>query len=145
MTTTTDTPGYTGLGNQQQGGLAAVLAPENSTEAIFRALRDRSTYATTGERILLDATLNGEGMGRRVTEAAVRTVAARVAGTQPIVFVDVVKNGELAFRKSVDRPPALSPRTWIQIWFESSTTSSTATETRGERGRGGAVSWLKGG
>ena len=48
-------PGYTGLGNGQQGGLAAVLAPENTTEAIFRALRDRSTYATTGERILLDA------------------------------------------------------------------------------------------
>ncbi len=113
-------PGYTGLGNQQLGGLAAVLAPENTTEAIFHALRERSTYATTGERILLDATLNGEVMGRRVAEAAVRTVGARVSGTQPIAFVDVIKNGELVFRKSDERPPVISPRTWVEVWFESS-------------------------
>jgi hypothetical protein len=114
-------PGYTGIGNGQLGGLAAVLAPENTSAAIFRALRERSTYATTGERILLDASLNGESMGRRVTEAPVRTLAARVSGTQPIEFVDVVKNGELVFRKSDQRAPAIASRMWVQVWFESST------------------------
>ena len=60
-------------------------------------------------------------MGRRVTEAPVLTLAARVSGTQPIEFVDVVKNGELVFRKSDQRPPAIASRVWLQVWFESST------------------------
>ena len=61
-------------------------------------------------------------MGRRVTEAAVRTSRRGSAGTQPIEFVDVVKNGELVFRKSADRrPPRSRQRLWVQIWFESST------------------------
>jgi hypothetical protein len=37
-----------------QGGLTAVLAPELTREAIWDALFDRRTYATSGERMLLD-------------------------------------------------------------------------------------------
>jgi hypothetical protein len=114
-------PGYTGVGNQQLGGLAAVVAPENTSKAIFNGLRSRSTYATTGERILLDATLNGESMGRRLDEAPERTLAARVSGTQPIAFIDVIKNGELLFRKTDERLTPVTSQPWIQIWFESST------------------------
>src|SRR5688500_18334730 len=97
------------------------MAPENTTEAIFRALRERSTYATTGERILLDATMNGQPMGRRVEATATRKLDARVSGTQPIEFVDVVKNGEVVFRKSAEQPREISSRLWVQVRFESST------------------------
>jgi Protein of unknown function (DUF3604) len=115
-------PGYTGIGNQQLGGLAAVIAAENTTQAIFRALRERSTYATTGERILLAATLNGESMGRRVSDAAVRTVEAQVAGTRPIEFVDVIKNGELVYRKGDrDGKVAITSRMWVRVALESAT------------------------
>ncbi len=65
-------PGYSGATNRQLGGLAAALAPENTAPAIFNALRDRATYATTGERIILDATLNGARMGRGQANADLR-------------------------------------------------------------------------
>ena len=91
-------PGYTSLRSRQRGGLAAVLASENTPAGIFRAMRGRSTYATTGERILLDARLNGERMGRRVPDGRVRKIACRVAGTAPIDTVDLIKNGKLAVK-----------------------------------------------
>jgi hypothetical protein len=113
-------PGYTGVGSAQLGGLAAVMAPENTPAAIFRALRERSTYATTGERILLDAALDGEPMGRRVAEAPVRALTARVSGTQPIEYVDVIKNGQVVYRKVDERAPAVTAKTWVELSFESS-------------------------
>ena len=47
----------------QPGGLAAVIAKQKTGDAIFDALRARSAYATSGDRILLDARLNGAGDG----------------------------------------------------------------------------------
>lgn len=61
-------PGYTTMTSPihiERGGLAAVMAPEKTSDDIFSALRNRSTYATTGERIILDVRLNGAPMGSR--------------------------------------------------------------------------------
>jgi hypothetical protein len=89
-------PGYSGprRANHQRNGLAAVLAAEKTTNAIFDALRDRATYATTGARIILDATLDGARMGTRIEHTEDRRIAGRVIGTAPIDTVTVVKNGE---------------------------------------------------
>ena len=48
---------------QVASGLAAVWAAENTREALFDAMRDRQCYATTGERILIEFSINGESMG----------------------------------------------------------------------------------
>ncbi|MCP5110335.1 MAG: DUF3604 domain-containing protein, partial [bacterium] len=92
-------PGYSGIGNRQLGGLAAVIAPENSPDAVFDALRGRATYATTGERIILDATLNGARMGLRQQNTTERKIDCRVNGTAPIDSIDVIKNGTLVYSK----------------------------------------------
>ena len=119
-------PGYSGIGNRQLGGLAAVIASENNADAIFSALRDRAAYATTGERILFEATLNGVRMGTRQDDAAVRRIDSRVNGTAPIDAIDVIKNGTIVYtRRYLER--ALSEEARVQITFESST------ETHGER------------
>ena len=47
------------------GGLAAVYTEELSREALLGAMRERATYATSGPRALLYATLGGEPMGAR--------------------------------------------------------------------------------
>ena len=59
-------PGYSAPNRNslaQRGGLGAVMAPEKSRDAIFDAMKERRTYATTGDRIILDVTVNGNGDG----------------------------------------------------------------------------------
>ena len=113
-------PGYSGIGNRQLGGLAAVIAAENTGDAIFNALRSRATYATTGERIILEATLNGVRMGLRQDNTAERKIDCRVNGTAPIDSIDVIKNGTLVYSKRY-LESEVSEATWVQIVFESST------------------------
>ena len=119
-------PGYSGAGNRQLGGLAAVYAPGNNADAIFSALRDRAAYATTGERIILEATLNGGRMGTRQEDAAVRRIDCRVHGTAPIDAIDVIRNGTILYTRRY-LESALSEEARVQITFESST------EIHGER------------
>ncbi len=104
----------------QLSGLAAVMAPEKSNDAIFAALRGLSSYATSGQRILLDATLNGRGMGTRQDDVPKREIRARVAGTAPIDRIDVVKNGAVVWSHHYSGVP-LRPHSFLQIGFESST------------------------
>src|SRR6185369_553104 len=52
----------------QPGGLAAVFAAEDSVDAVFDALRGLRSYATSGQRLLLDGSLNGFAMGTRQPE-----------------------------------------------------------------------------
>ena len=119
-------PGYSGIGNRQLGGLAAVIASENNADAIFTALRDRAAYATTGERILLEATLNGIRMGTRQEHAQVRRIDCRVNGTAPIDAIDVIKNGAIVYTRRY-LESEISEEARVQITFESST------EIHGER------------
>ncbi len=84
----------------QRGGLGAVLASEKSRDAVFDALKGRRTYATTGERIILDVTVNGTAMGRRGEYAESRAVEGRVIGTAPIESITLLRNGERIWRET---------------------------------------------
>jgi hypothetical protein len=90
-------PGYTAPKNTslaQRGGLGAVLATEKTTDTLFDAMKQRHTYATTGERMILDVTVNGTTMGQRGAFAESRKIRGRVIGTAPIDQITVVRNGE---------------------------------------------------
>ena len=90
-------PGYSAPNRNslaQRGGLAAVLAPEHSRDAIFDAMKARKTYATTGDRLILDVRLNGVGMGQRAEYAPTRQIEGRVIGTAPIESIVLLKNDE---------------------------------------------------
>ena len=99
---------------------AAVIAPANSGEAVFDAMRARSTYATTGERILLEATMNGEPMGRLVPQAEGRRIRCTAAGTEPIEAIDLIKNGEVIYSRSY-LTPAIGPEVTVQFSQDSPT------------------------
>ncbi len=113
-------PGYSGITNRQLGGLAAVLAVENTPDGIFDGLRNRATYATTGERILLDATLNGVRMGQSQRHSATRTLRCTVNGTAPIDAIDVIKNGRIVYTRRY-LETGMRSHAHVQISFESST------------------------
>src|SRR5690606_34980091 len=61
-------------------GLAVVKATELSREAIFDALRNRRTYAVTGDRIDLDFHLNGRIMGQEMPYTRSRRLDVAVRG-----------------------------------------------------------------
>jgi len=82
---------HTGQPGLPHTGLTAVLAPELSREAVFDAIAARRTYATTGERILLDFALNGSSMGESVAAAATIAGSVFVAAPREIRFAEVLE------------------------------------------------------
>ncbi len=56
-----------GQGGMDFEGIAGVFAEDLTREAIWRAIRGRNCYGTTGERILLDLEINGTPMGQEMT------------------------------------------------------------------------------
>jgi hypothetical protein len=113
-------PGRTGgrPDTTQLGGLAAALVTAKTPDAIFDALRARATYATSGERIVLEVAANGQPPGSELPAGALE-LRCRVMGTAPIDQIDVIRNGEVAFTRSYLTAP-LQSRVWVQVSFESS-------------------------
>ncbi|MCZ6675446.1 MAG: DUF3604 domain-containing protein, partial [Verrucomicrobia bacterium] len=113
-------PGYaTPLlrGLAQVGGLAAVMAPEKTTDAIFDAMKNRATYATTGARILVDFTLNDTAMGQRADFAEERRIKAFVHGDAPIKTVTLVKNGEVIESRDLIQSKDANDSTFLLSFF----------------------------
>jgi len=92
----------------QRGGLGAVFAPERTVDAIFDGMRNLQAYATSGDRILLDVSVNGTGMGQRLDFTTERVLTGRVAGTAPIDSITIVKNDEEVWTRNYR--PVGSPR-----------------------------------
>ncbi len=65
-------------------GLTAVRPSSFSREGIIEAYRERDVYATTGERIALDFTINGVGMGRTVFTDGPAVAKVVVSGTADV-------------------------------------------------------------
>ena len=132
-------PGYSGMTNRQMGGLAAVLASRNTPDAIFDGLRNRATYATTGERIVLTAELNGAGMGQEQDHAPNRTIRCTVNGTAPVDAIDVIKNGAIVYTKRY-LGTEVSADARVQVSFEASTeVIGTRQVPRGDRSWKGVI------
>lgn len=88
-------PGYSAPNRDslaQRGGLGAVMAPLRSRDAIFDGMKAKRTYATTGDRIILDLDLNGVDMGQRAAYSTSRKLSGRVIGTAPIRSISMYKN-----------------------------------------------------
>ncbi len=91
-------PGYSAPRNSslaQRGGLGAILAREKTTDAIFDGMKALKAYATTGDRIILDVTVNGTGMGQRGAFKEEREIRGRVIGTAPIESLTLFRNDEV--------------------------------------------------
>ncbi len=84
---------------QYSPGLTAIIAIEQTREALFQALLNRSCYATTGERMVLGFFIAGAGMGAELNTKAKpglnfnRHLTGFVAGTTPITEITFVRNG----------------------------------------------------
>jgi len=110
IASTDDHLGYPG---GYREGLAAVLAKELTREAIFDAIRNRRTYAVTGDRILLDFRLNGHLMGRELSYTRERELSVDVTGWDQVDRVEILKNNRVLHRDfPMDRAP--TAKSWNQ-------------------------------
>jgi len=88
------------------GGLAAVYTEELSRAALLKGFRARSTYATSGPRILLEATLDSHPMGSRVsprTDDALLSI--KLHGQAPIESVEVIRSGDVVMNLTAQAAP----------------------------------------
>jgi hypothetical protein len=90
--------GHPGLAHLESasGGLAALLSPERTRDAVLDALRARRSYATNGPRIVLRTRLAGHPMGSVLPHAAVREGARlQVAVYAPgeLSRIELVRSG----------------------------------------------------
>jgi len=108
IASTDDHLGYPGAYRE---GLVAVLATELTREAIFDAIRNRRTYAVTGDRIHLDFKLNDSIMGTELPYTPHRELAVDVTGWDQLERVEIIKNNKVLHRDfPVDRQP--TSRSW---------------------------------
>ncbi|MEQ8819472.1 MAG: CehA/McbA family metallohydrolase [Sumerlaeia bacterium] len=77
-------------------GLAVVLAPELTREAIFDAMKRRRTYGTTGNKPRLDFRIDDHVMGSEFeTENGEVEILARVTSREDILWMTVVKDNKV--------------------------------------------------
>ncbi len=95
--------GHPGLAHlaATSGGLAAILAPEASRDAVLGALRARRSYATNGPRIVVRTLLAGQGMGGEVSAAALTgrpILRIHVSAPGEISEIHIVRSGSVVAR-----------------------------------------------
>jgi len=87
-------------------GRLAVWADSLTRDGIFRALQARRCYALTGDRIVLEFSINGQTMGAVLPPTVERQVQVAVRGGAALETVEVVRNAQVIGRWT---PPIQSP------------------------------------
>ncbi len=77
------------------GGLTGVISERLDTKSIFSALYQRRCYATSGARIVADASLNGQPMGSelKLEPGAERMFRIKISGTTALTSVQIIHGG----------------------------------------------------
>lgn len=87
-------PGGTGISDGYKGlpgGLTAVFASSLNREILWDNIYNRKTYATTGERIFLEFSINRHTMGSELKSSRRVNISARAIGTDLIQSVEIFK------------------------------------------------------
>jgi len=104
-----DHRGYPGAYGE---GLVAIWSRDVSPLALVEAMRQRRTYAVTGDRIELDFTINDRPMGSELVQTTDRQIDVAVIAPDSIKMIELVRNGhviERHFPEDTAIRPALLP------------------------------------
>jgi hypothetical protein len=99
-------PGHPAYGSMRKnfGALMGVWAEDLTRESIWKALWERSCYATTGERIYLEFSINSARMGSEIEIEAprvARVIRAVAAGVNQIETIEVIKDNRVFHSQTV--------------------------------------------
>jgi len=101
---------HSGQGGRRHGGIAGVWADKLTRGSIFDAMRARRCYATTGEHILLEFSVDGIEMGgcEKREQGRRLPIRCRVWGTDTLVRVEILRfrfGQDRAFEPILAEPP----------------------------------------
>lgn len=84
---------HNGQPGKRGNGATALVAPRLDRAAVFEGLRSGTTYGTTGERVLLDFSIDGRPMGSTIRVAAGARLTGRIEvhGTGPLDTLEVFR------------------------------------------------------
>jgi hypothetical protein len=102
-----DHRGYPGAYGE---GVCGVWAEDLSAPALIRAIRARRTYALTGDRTVLEVSLNGQPMGSSLPHERDRQIDVRVEGQDSLAMVELVRSGRVIERYFPEDHAQLPPR-----------------------------------
>ena len=122
-------PGY-GINRGMRSGLAGVMAPEKSRDAIFHAMKDLRTYAVMGDRMIIRFDINGARMGQRAPLADERNLRGRIISQSPIDTLVVHRNSQEIWRKDLRTLPGPVGKGQDRIEVEFTTDSQPLLEQR---------------
>jgi len=80
-------------------GLAAVLVKEVSQKGIVEALRARRCFATTGDKIFIDFSINGCLMGEEINANKKPHITAKITGTDELTNIVIFRDGEIIYER----------------------------------------------
>ena len=113
-------PGYSPAQTSTRGGLAAVYSPTLDRDGIWKGMRDRATYATSGKRMVVKLSVDDKTPGQSTGIGKMPVIRARVLGTAAIDHIDLIHNGQVEYRSDYLNPVDNKP-TGIQVMFTSPT------------------------
>jgi hypothetical protein len=93
---------HSGFPGNYGDGRLGVYAKSLSAADLWEAFQNRRTYAVTGDRIELGFRLNGVTMGQQLASSRRREIAISVRGEDLIDSVEIIRNGDVIFRRYVD-------------------------------------------
>jgi len=82
----------THIGHPGIGALTAVYADSLTRSSLFRALRARRFYATTGQRIEINFSINGHQMGEAFSSFETPRISFQVHSPSLIGAIEIIKN-----------------------------------------------------
>ncbi len=96
-----------------QPGFTAVISDSFTRQGIFNAIKNRKTYATAGERIFINMSVNEYEQGSlvKVKNNPVRKISFSIAAQTDINCLEIVRNGDVIH--------SMNPGTWrLEGFFE---------------------------
>ncbi|OGS20665.1 MAG: hypothetical protein A2252_00780 [Elusimicrobia bacterium RIFOXYA2_FULL_39_19] len=87
---------YDGLPGSWNTGLAGILSENLSRESIWKALKERRTYAVTGDKIKLFYSVNGNPMGSVISEKEKLEAKVKIECSQALDRIELIHNGVVA-------------------------------------------------
>jgi len=76
-------------------GVAALWVKEFSREGIIDALKNRRTFATTGDKMIMDFRMNGGVTGSTISNAGELNLSLNVKGQRELVKVEILRNSDV--------------------------------------------------
>jgi hypothetical protein len=88
--------------NSMGVGVAALWVKEVSRAGILEGLQNRRTFATTGDKMFIDLTINGAAMGTVARSNKMPRLAIKVIGQYPLEKVEILRNSRVIYKFDTD-------------------------------------------